>query len=39
MDIRELNLSPREQRTLESMGFTNVEKIALCYSYHSLAKW
>ena len=31
MDIRELNLSPREQRTLESMGFTNVEKIALCY--------
>jgi len=31
MDIRELNLSPREQRTLESIGFTSVEKIALCY--------
>ena len=31
MDIRELNLSPREQRTLESMGFTNLEKIALSY--------
>lgn len=31
MDIRELNLSPREQRTLESMGFTSVEKIALSY--------
>jgi len=30
MDIRELNLSPREQRTLESMGFDTVEKIALC---------
>jgi len=30
MDIRELSLSPREQRTLESMGFDTVEKIALC---------
>ncbi len=31
MDIRELNLSSREERTLESMGFTSVERIALCY--------
>ena len=31
MDIRELNLTPREQRILESMGFDNVEKIAACY--------
>lgn len=31
MDIRELNLPPREQRILESMGFNSVEKIAPCY--------
>ena len=31
MDIRELNLSPGEQRTLQSMGFTTLERIALCY--------
>jgi hypothetical protein len=31
MDIQELNLSPREQRTLESMGFTTLERLALCY--------
>lgn len=31
MDIQELNLPPREQKTLESMGFTTLERIALCY--------
>lgn len=31
MDIRELNLSPREQGALENMGFSSLEKIALCY--------
>lgn len=31
MDIQELNIAPREQRTLESMGFTTLERIALCY--------
>ena len=31
MDIRELKLSPREQRTLETTGFSSIEKIALCY--------
>lgn len=31
MDIAKLNLTPREQRTLETMGFDSVEKIALCW--------
>ena len=31
MDIRELKLTPREQKALESMGFNTVEKVALCY--------
>jgi hypothetical protein len=31
MDIRDLNLSPRGQRTPESVGFGAVEKVALCY--------
>ena len=31
MDIRELNLSLREEKTLESMGFTTLESIALRY--------
>lgn len=30
MNIKELNLAPREQRTLESQGFDTLEKIALC---------
>lgn len=30
MNVTELNLSPREQRMLESMGFNSLEKIALC---------
>ena len=29
MDIHELHLSPREQKTLETQGFDTVEKIAL----------
>jgi hypothetical protein len=31
MDIPELNLSPRERRALQNMGFSSVDKIALCY--------
>ena len=31
MDIRELNLTLREQKTLESMGFNTVEKVAVCH--------
>ena len=31
MDIRELNLYPREQRTLEKMGLSTLERIVLCY--------
>jgi hypothetical protein len=31
VDIRELNLTPREQKALESMGFNTVERVALCY--------
>jgi len=31
MDIAKLNLTPPEQRTLESTGFATVEQIALCY--------
>ena len=30
MDIRELGVTTREQKFLESMGFNSIEKIALC---------
>jgi glycine cleavage system aminomethyltransferase T len=39
MDIQELNLSPREQRTLESMGFTTLERLALCYRDELGLRW
>lgn len=31
MDLSKLNLTPREQRTLEAMGFDSIEKIAVCW--------
>ena len=30
MDIRELNLTPRQQKALESMGFNTVGRVAIC---------